>query len=255
MCLILFSYQNHARFPLILLANRDEMYSRPTQALHWWGEKHAILAGKDEQEGGTWLGISKTGRFAALTNFRETGQRSGSKSRGHLTTAFLSGNQSPQHFLRDVESSHQLYNGFNLLVGDKSGLYYYSNREHQIRKLEAGFYGLSNHLLNTPWPKVTTGVKALKSLTIQDPQPNPDSFLSILKNAHIPADSQLPNTGVGLSAERMLSPLFIKSKVYGTRASSLVLLDQHSKLTFIEKRFGEEGAELGESTFSFRMDN
>ncbi len=251
MCLILFSYQNHPNFPLILLTNRDEMYSRPTQALHWWDKEPSILAGKDEQDGGTWLGITETGRFAALTNFRETGQRCGIKSRGHLTTDFLSGKQTPQQFLLEVESTHQLYNGFNLLVGDKNGLYYYSNREQHTRKLEPGFYGLSNHLLNTPWPKVTDGLEGLKNLTRQEP--DPAALLHLLRNNNVADDKRLPNTGVGLSAERMLSPLFIQSKVYGTRSSSLVLLDRQGKLTFSEKRFGKEGAELGESGFSFTL--
>lgn len=251
MCLILFCYQNHENFPLILLANRDEMYTRPTQSLHWWGKGPSILAGKDEQDGGTWLGVTETGRFAALTNFRETGPRSGIKSRGHLTKAFLSGQQTPQQFLHEVENTHQLYNGFNLLVGDKNGLYYYSNREHRTRKLEPGFYGLSNHLLNTPWPKVTDGLEELKNLTKQEPDPT--ALLGLLHNNQVADDQRLPNTGIGLNAERMLSPLFIESQVYGTRSSSVVLLDRQGKLTFSEKRYGNEGAELGESEFSFTL--
>ncbi|MBL4607175.1 MAG: NRDE family protein [Pseudomonadales bacterium] len=251
MCLILFSYKSHRDFPLIMLANRDEMYSRPTRPLHWWGDEASILAGKDEQEGGTWLGVTETGRFAALTNFRETGLRLGVKSRGHLTTAFLSGNQSPQQFLQDVDRTHQLYNGFNLLVGDKQGLYYYSNRERRIRELTPGFYGLSNHLLNSPWPKVTDGLAELKTRT--EHEPDPASLFALLRNDTSSDDARLPNTGVGLSAERMLSPLFIKSNVYGTRSSCLVMLNKQGRLRFIERRYAEEGIKAGDSEFSFNF--
>ena len=251
MCLILFSYQKHPDFPLIVLANRDEFYSRPTQALHWWEDKPAILAGKDKQEGGTWLGVTKTGRFAALTNFRETGSRNGVKSRGHLTSDFLSGEQTPLEFLQQVDKTHQRYNGFNLLLGDTEGLYYYSNREHITHQLKPGLYGLSNHLLNTAWPKVCGGLEALKAFAEQTP--DPESFFSLLRNEEVADDTRLPDTGVGLTAERMLSPRFIKSSVYGTCCSSLVLQDQQGKLTFNERRFGSEGVVLGESTVSFQI--
>lgn len=251
MCLILFSYQRQTDFPLILLTNRDEFYSRPTQALQWWEDQTNILAGKDLKEGGTWLGVSKTGRFAALTNFRETQARQGSISRGQLTTDFLGGQQTPHEYLLHVDETHQHYSGFNLLVGDAKGLYYYSNRERIIRQLAPGVYGLSNHLLNTPWPKVIDGVEALKPLAQQPPQP--EALFDLLRSEQVADEDRLPDTGIGLSAEKMLSPLFIKSQGYGTSCSSLILLDKQGKLDFHERRFGSEGELLGNSTVSFQV--
>ncbi len=246
MCLILFSYQAHPEYPLIIAANRDEFYKRPTKDLYLWPDSPHILAGQDAQEGGTWLGITSNGRFSALTNVRETTSPNEVKSRGHLVVDFLRDNCSPETYLREVAKNHHLFKGFNLLVGDNQALFYYSNREHRIRELAPGFYGLSNHLLNTPWPKVTRGLTLFKSIVAENLSDT--ALLSLLENDNIAADHLLPDTGIGMDSERLLSPLFIKSEVYGTRSSAVILKERTGNIRFTEKRFGPQGIRLGSSS-------
>lgn len=249
MCLIIFSYKNHPKYKLIFASNRDEFYDRPTSALSWWRGRRNILAGQDKKNGGTWLGLAKDLRLAAITNFRDLKNVSeNAPSRGLLVRNFLESDETPLQYLENIKEKGAKYNGFNLIVGNKSCLYYYSNVNNTIVKIKAGLHGLSNKFLNTPWPKVQKGKNEFEKI-LKQKEPYSDMIFELLKDTSKPPDNQLPDTGVGLDLERVLSPLFIKSKVYGTRASSIVLIDNLDNVTFIEKSYVKNA--LGE--FETRM--
>jgi uncharacterized protein with NRDE domain len=238
MCLILLAYDVHPEYRLILAANRDEFYDRPTLPMAFWEDHPDILAGRDLKGGGTWLGMSRSGRFSAITNYREPGgPKPDAPSRGHLVSAFLSGNSPAKTYLEAVSAAGQTYSGFNLIVGDASGLFYYSNRGPGIRRLEPGWYGLSNHLLGTPWPKVEKGIAMLKEALMDSDSVNMDSIFHLLKNREVPPDDRLPDTGVGMEWERMLSPMFIQSPGYGTRSSSVMLIGRNGNVQVAEQTF------------------
>jgi len=236
MCLILLAYDVHPQYRIILAANRDEFYDRPTLPMAFWEDEPGILAGRDLKGGGTWLGISHAGRFSAITNYREPGgPKPGAPSRGHLVSDFLTENLSSRPYLEAVSSVGQAYSGFNLIVADASGLYYYSNRKPGIHQLEPGWHGLSNHLLNTPWPKVERGLALLKSAILGDDPVNMTPLFQLLKDRQIPPDDSLPDTGVGTAWERLLSPVFILSPGYGTRSSSVMLIDRKGRAQVAEQ--------------------
>lgn len=235
MCLILFAWNHHPDVHLVLAANRDEFYARPTAQAAFWEDMPDILAGRDLQAGGTWLGVSKDGRFAAVTNFREPRTESPTaKSRGMLITEFLAGDIEAGTYLRDIEMRKDVFNGFNLLMGDSQSLYYVSNRGGPPQEVAPGIHGLSNHLLNTPWPKVEAGRAALGAALDGVDRVDPEAILSVLDDRQRPSDSLLPDTGVGLDAERMLSPIFIESPGYGTRSSTVLTLHRDGRVRFLE---------------------
>jgi uncharacterized protein with NRDE domain len=256
MCLLLMAYRLHPDYCLVLIANRDEFYERPTLPLNFWPDAPHILAGRDLQAGGTWLGVSRKGKLAAVTNYREPARtRSDAPSRGHLVDNFLLGDLSAAAYLKMVHARASQYNGFNLVVMDPSGLYYYSNRKSQIRRLSAGLFGLSNHLLDTPWPKVESGKERLQACLQKTRQLDSESLLDLLHDPNRPDDEMLPQTGVGLEWERTLSPLFIHSPGYGTRCSSVILLTNDGNLTFVERSFNHLAqALLSNSTRTFCLD-
>ncbi len=238
MCLIIFSYDMHPRYRLIFAANRDEYYNRPTAPLCFWDDAPGILAGRDLKHNGVWLGVSRTGRIAAITNFREPDfQIENAPSRGHLVSNFLVSKESPKTYLEHVKSMGHRFNGFNLFIGDRAELFYYSNRKNHIEKLKPGLYGVSNQFLDTPWPKVAKGRAGLKKLIDNTDKIDYEDIFGILKDSSYPPDSELPDTGVGLSWERVLSPLFITNKFYGTRSSSVVLIERSDRITFLERTF------------------
>lgn len=240
MCLILFAYQQHPDYPLIMLSNRDEFFNRPSQAAHFWPDRPDIFAGRDKQAYGTWLGINKNGRIAAVTNFRDTAATPNSAlSRGELTRQFLQGNQHPNSYLQAIDNQRHRYSGFNLLVGTAEQLYYYSNRQAIIQPVPAGVHGLSNNLLNSPWPKIDGGKAALQQ---QLDQLDHQALINILLDSQQPRDELLPDTGVGIEAERMLGSRFIRSEHYGTRAATLLLIDKHGHTEFIEQSFLGDGS-------------
>jgi uncharacterized protein with NRDE domain len=255
MCLILFSYNTHPDYTLVFAANRDEFYDRPSQPLAFWEDSPDILAGRDLEGGGTWLGLTVSGRIAAITNFRDTSSIiENAPSRGLLVSRFLSGSQSARHYLENIKTSKMPYNGFNLLVGDSSGLFYYSNRGGTIQKISPGIYGLSNDLLNTPWPKVQKGKAMLEELLVTENHLDGFKILDILKDTTVPPDKMLPDTGVGLERERMLSPLFIESDVYGTMSSSVILVKQTGEALFLEQTHAPLHPEMKEpETLSFKL--
>lgn len=244
MCLILVAWQQHPRYPLIVAANRDEFYSRPTAQAARWQDTPAgidIYGGRDLQAGGTWLGYAGGGRFAAVTNVREPaltkGLPSRGRSRGRLTADFLAGTASPGEYADALAS--EAYDGFNLLVGDGETLLYCTNRGAGPQRLQAGLYGLSNHRLDTPWPKLASAKKRFAETLAELPAREP--FFELLADDEIVPDPLLPNTGVPLAWERVLSAVFVRSPDYGTRASTLLLVTAKGGATLIERSFGAQG--------------
>jgi uncharacterized protein with NRDE domain len=222
-------------------ANRDEFYHRPTRQLAYWNDASGILAGRDLKAGGTWLGITRAGRFAAITNYREvSSNQEGAPSRGDLVKDFLLGNSTPHDYLKTLQDKCQAYNGFNLIVGDTKDLFYFSNKNERIRNIKPGIHGLSNHLLDTPWPKVIQGTFKFHSLMKEKNFFSPEDLFSILADQTTPPDEELPNTGVGLEWEKILAPIFIRSDSYGTRCSSILLWANTGEITFLERTYDKQ---------------
>jgi uncharacterized protein with NRDE domain len=242
MCLILLALDTHPDYALVLAANRDELYDRPTAPAGFWNEAPGLLAGRDLRAGGTWLGIDRQGRVAAVTNYRQ-GQRetTAPRSRGHLVSEYLIGQSDGRAHVEQVERQAALYNGFNLIAGDMGTLFYFSNREGRVRMLEPGVYGLSNHLLDSPWPKVTAGKTGLSALLAGRGTLLPSLF-ALLSDRRQAGDDLLPRTGVSPEWERLLSAAFIASAGYGTRSSTVVLIGRDRRAVFVERSFGPGGA-------------
>ena len=245
MCLILFAWQTRADYPLILAANRDEFYCRPTLPLAPWQDAPDIIGGRDLAAGGGWLACHADGRFAAVTNVRQGLQPlANAKSRGQLITNYFKNNQQPHEFIEKIE--HESYDGFNLLLGSRQALYYTSNRNNvPPEPLRPGIYGLSNHRLDTPWPKVVTAKQAFTAAL--DTLPTPEPFFQLLANRSSAPDQDLPQTGIPLAVERMLSAIFIASPDYGTRASTLLLAHPDGHFSMVERSFGTNGEALGDA--------
>jgi uncharacterized protein with NRDE domain len=243
MCVLLLSLGQHQKYPLVVAANRDEFLARPTQAAGFWQDAPEVLAGRDLLQGGTWLGITREGRFAALTNFRDPpAKRDDRPSRGHLVSAFLRGKETPRAYVTELAAHAHEYNGFSLIVGQSAEFCYYANLEPEPRVLAPGLYGLSNHLLDTPWPKVVRGKQALAQLMSDENGPDAERLFTILAD-RAPADEvELPDRGVGRERELWLSPLFISGPTYGTRSSTVLWIDNDGDVTFIERTF-EDGPE------------
>lgn len=237
MCLILFAHKAHPKYKLIVAANRDEFYARPTKPADYWEENPDILAGKDLEAGGTWLGITKQGRLSLLTNFRDLKNiKNDAPSRGHLVSDFLSSNTDGEEYLKAISAKGELYNGFNIICGDWNNLYYYGNYQKGVHKIEPGVHGLSNALLDTQWPKVVKGTENLKTIAEQN-EIDPDQLFELLYDDQTADDNHLPDTGVGYEREKMLSPLFIKSDRYGSRCSTVLLVDKNDNVTFVERTY------------------
>jgi len=255
MCLILLSYRQHARYPLLIAANRDEFYDRPSQPAHFWEDAPWILAGRDLVGGGAWFGITRSGRFAAVSNIRDPRPaRESARSRGLLVSEFLCGDPPPRAYLAEAARRGSHYNGFNLLAGDHDEIAYYNNRTGEILTLAPGLYGLSNHRLDTPWPKVKNAKAALAKI-LGMPTAEPEAILEMLADRTSPPDDCLPDTGVGLVRERVLASIFIASEDYGTRCSSVLIEDQDRRALFIERNFSPEDAGARTVQFEFDIDN
>jgi len=238
MCLILFAIDQHEDYPFVVIANRDEFYARPTRSAHWWEDTSSVYAGRDLEANGTWMGVDKQGRFAAVTNVREPGVKHDAPlSRGDLPRNFLQGNLGAEAYLQGLALDQ--YAGFNLLLADHSGCWFLSNRDTTIRKIPAGVYGVSNGYFDEPWPKLETGKFALQQCL--QTSVDAESLFSILLDKDQASEELLPNTGISREFERLLSSRFIHSNEYGTRASS-VLLKSSNSLSFIERNFDQSGA-------------
>jgi uncharacterized protein with NRDE domain len=250
MCLIFIGLNSHPKYKTIIAANRDEFYNRKTAAADFWPDDKNILGGRDLEAGGTWLAISKQGKIGMVTNFRDPKNINPSApSRGHLIVDYLTNGSDPKTFTEKLRSTAGTYNGFNLLVGDASQFWYSSNYAKDVSHLARGIFGLSNHLLDTPWPKVKKGKERFSSL-IQANDLSEDDLFTLLSNEELAGDDLLPETGVGLERERALSAMFIKSPGYGTRCSTLVLIDQNNNVRFTERVY-----DLNTFTYSTRSYN
>ena len=254
MCLILVAWRVHPDYPLLVAANRDEFFARPSAPAGFWEEAPTVCAGRDLEAGGSWLGISSERRFAALTNYRDgLKARPGAPSRGTLVASFLTGALSPDEYLSALVARAPAYHGFNLLVGDGERLGYFSNRapeESGYCWLEPGIYGLSNHLLDTPWPKLSTAKTAFSAALERLPQT--DDFFTLLTDDEIFPDAMLPSTGVPAQWERVLSAIFVRTPDYGTRASTVLSVHGHGEITLTERSFGPNATPLGEVRETFQ---
>ena len=254
MCLITFAYRNHPNYSLILLANRDEFYGRPTRKAQFWTEEGYpdILAGKDLEAGGTWMGVNKNGCWAALTNHRDLKNlKEKAPSRGELSIDFLNSEYSASQYLSLIQESAHLYNGFNLLVGDKEGVFHYSNYSNEITAITSGVHGLSNALLNTSWPKLEIAKSAL-SHNIDQNKIDRNSLFDILMNESRAKETELPETGLTKGMEKAISSIFINTENYGTRCSTLLLIDNTGNIEFTERQYkANSSAIIDEQSFQF----
>jgi len=257
MCLILFACDSHPDYSLIFAANRDEYYSRSAVALGFWEDAPDILAGRDLEAKGTWLGMTRNGRLCALTNFRgTTPPLRDPPSRGNLVRDFLAGTATPKDYLEGVKANGHRYNGFNLLAADGSGLHHYSNKGDAVSRFGPGVYGISNCSLGTPWPKIVKGKEGLTRMTSGEGPLTIEGLLNLLEDRSFPPpDTAFPD-GPDREMERVLSPLFIEGDVYGTRSSSVILMKRTGEVTFAERTFvhqGEGSAEGQTRAFEFTL--
>jgi uncharacterized protein with NRDE domain len=253
MCLLAFAIDSHPRYRLVLAANRDENYVRPTAAARFWDDDPRILAGRDLEAGGTWLGVAGNGRLAALTNYYGPDEYAADKlSRGWLITDFLKSDLSPAGYLEQLRRTGDRYNGFGLVFGDNTGFNYYTNRGPSIPGLSAGVYGLSNHLLDTHWPKVNAVKAGLHQLIVNTDDIDPENLFILLSDRTRYPDQLLPDTGVGIERERSLSSIFVTLEEFGTRCSTVILIDRDNRMTFLERSFDAHQNTTG--TVEFHLD-
>lgn len=250
MCVLALAWKAHPRYRLIFAGNRDERHARPTAPSHWWEDAPQVLGGRDLHAGGTWLGITRNGRFAVVTNYREPDAPAppGTPSRGGLAADYLVGDVTPEAFLELLRRNGHRYAGFNLLFGNREHLFYYSNRDNGAApalELEPGVYGLSNGVLDTPWPKMRRVKQALAEQAAPEREPDVEALFAALADTRPAEDGELPDTGVGLERERLLSPPRIVHPEYGTRASTVIILAEDGRVLFSERLWtpqGEPGA-------------
>lgn len=253
MCLILVAWRVHPDYPLVVAANRDEFFARPAAEAAWWKDAKNVFAGRDLEAGGTWLGLGRDGRFAGLTNFRDPPRnRNDAPSRGALVADFLTGNESTAAALARLQAQGPRYNAFNLFVSDGDSLGIYESASGSARILEPGIYALSNHLLDTPWPKVTAGksrlARALRAL------PDDTPLRELLRDDRPAPDAALPRTGVSLAWERMLSSAFIRAPGYGTRCSTVITRNRYGWMHVTESTWNDVGLESGRVVERFQVD-
>lgn len=255
MCLILFAFQAHTNYSLVVAANRDESYVRPTAAAAFWHDHPQIYGGRDLEMGGAWMGITRSGRFAAVTNYRDGFPKGAApRSRGELVGGYLTGDISAQPYLQSVAAHQSEYAGFSTIAGDRDALWVLSNYGTGVQAVAPGVHGLSNHLLDTPWPKVSDGKCELESLLDIDPSLLPEKLFALLADRSVAAENALPNTGVGIAREKQLGPKFIAvDDRYGTRASTVVIVNKLGEVYYGERSFGVRGKFLGEVIQRFNL--
>jgi uncharacterized protein with NRDE domain len=249
------AYDAHPDFRLIVAANRDEFLAKPTAPAAYWDHAPQILAGRDLKGGGTWFGITKDGRIAVVTNYRDPrSYRPDAPSRGLLASGYLRGAMPAADYLAWIVREGAAYNGFNVIIGDPHRLYWYSNRGGPPVPLAPGIHGLSNHLLDTPWPKVTSGKEALERLVDGGGAIVPEALFAVLADRTIAPDHFLPDTGVGIERERLLSASFVVSSGYGTRSATCLLIDRDDRVTFSERTFNGAPEPATTVTWQFRIE-
>ena len=268
MCLVLLVWRMHPLYPCLIAANRDEFHARPTARAEWWQDRPQILAGRDLEAGGTWLGLTRTGRFAALTNFRDPERPRAeapgvgtpgvatpgvaTPSRGRLVTSMLKSGATVADglaYLRDVGAKYQ---GFNLIFSDGERLGIHESARGAGRELGPGIYGLSNHMLDTPWPKVLNAKSRLEAALLQMTDTAP--LLALLRDDRPAPDELLPRTGMPLEWERLLSSAFVRAPDYGTRCSTIIRIDQRGRAYFDEWSWNSDGADIGRVSLQFERE-
>lgn len=256
MCLMLFAWHARPDYPLIFAGNRDEAYVRPSLAAAFWEDEPEIFGGRDLEKGGSWLALTRSGRLATVTNYRAGFSRSGEapRSRGGLVASYLRSTEPPTRYLQHVIPSSAQYRDFCLIVGDLEHLYFYSNRGSGPEEIAPGVHGLSNHLLDTPWPKVRQGRERVSALLQCSENEMVAGLFEILADRTRAPDTELPDTGVGLTRERELSSCFIADQHYGTRASTVLLINSDGHVLFIERLFGPLGVAQGSTEHRFKLD-
>ncbi|HEY5826682.1 MAG TPA: NRDE family protein [Cyclobacteriaceae bacterium] len=253
MCLIFLSINQHPTYSLIVAANRDEFYERKTAPADFWNDHPNILGGRDLGAGGTWMGITQSGKISMITNYRDLKNlKSKAPSRGQLVSDYLIEEVNPENYLKGIESSKDQYNGFNLIVGSANELWYLSNYKSGIEKITSGVHGLSNALLDTPWPKVLKGKSKFEQIIKKD-KVEADDLFTMLLDEQVAPDAQLPDTGVGLERERQLSSMFIKSPGYGSRCSTVVLIDKNDHVLFAERVYDLKTFQYTVKKFEFNI--
>jgi uncharacterized protein with NRDE domain len=241
MCILFIAIKQHPLYPIVIAANRDEFHQRPTQSAHFWENKN-LLAGKDLTGGGTWMGVNTSGDIAALTNIRAPGKdRENAITRGELVANFLKTPVSPNDYLQSLKNSHLQYNGYNLLFGNLDQLQVYNSFEDTAYELEDGVYGLSNASLNSPWPKLDIGRSALANYCKNANILSHEHLFELLGNDLPAKDDELPNTGISVELEKKLSSIFIISPEYGTRSSTILLIDNNNQVYWEERSFSSSG--------------
>lgn len=254
MCILFVANQQRADMPLIIAANRDEFYSRPTEAAHFWPQHPQLLAGKDNEAGGSWMGVTRQGRIAALTNVRSpNARRENARSRGELVTDYLTSPDTIDVASQQLRRSRENYQGYNLVFGSVRQLVVYNNIEERLEPLNPGVHGLSNATLNAPWPKVTRGMQALSDYCAHAPSIHADDLFTLLRDDKQADDNVLPDTGISKDWEKRLSSIFIQSPEYGTRSSTLILIDSRNQLYWHEKQFDREGNVLSDVIETFLL--
>jgi uncharacterized protein with NRDE domain len=255
MCLIFLSIKDHPTYKLVIAANRDEFYQRKTAPASFWEDHPNIVGGRDLEASGTWMAMNKSGKISMVTNYRDL-QNINPKapSRGHLVSDYLLNGSHPNEYLKSIEANGKAYNGFNLVVGSGDELHYYSNYKGEVEEIRPGLHGLSNHLLNTPWPKVIQGKEKMKKLLLSKDLDQKKLFDLLYDDRQAP-DEKLPDTGVGLERERMLSSMFIKSPNYGTRCSTVVMIDHGNDVLFSERVYDLNTYEYTENKFEFKIES
>jgi uncharacterized protein with NRDE domain len=256
MCLIGFGLNAHPDYAFVLAANRDEFYDRPTAPAQFWDDAPHVLAGRDRRAGGTWMGVARDGRWAALTNVRDPdGHRDDAPSRGHLVSEYLVGGHDPQEYLEEIAARSHRYNGFNLLAGTPGRAWYHCNRDaesdrERVHAIADGVHGLSNAVLDAPWPKVERVRTGLRE-HLAAGTATPEGLFELLDDREPAPDDALPDTGVERRVERMLSSPFIVGDNYGTRSSTVLTIGRGGEVAFAERTF-EGGTAAGTRNFRFR---
>jgi len=254
MCLILFAHRAHPRYPLVVAANRDEAYARPALPAAPWTDHPAVFGGRDLEAGGTWMALTGTGRFAALTNFRQgIGRDPGRRSRGDIVSGYVTGTAMAADYLDALRARDDAYNGYSVLAGDLTTLYFHSNRGNGVTAVAPGVHGLSNHLLDEPWPKVTAGMAVVASTLALDRETMVARLFEQLADRRQAPEPHLPSTGIDPQRERELSATFIAAERYGTRASTVMVVDEDGEAYLEERSFGPGGAALGRTQLTFRI--
>lgn len=260
MCILFIANNMRDDYPLIIAANRDEFYARPTAPSSFWKSHPHLLAGQDLEANGTWMGVTRNGNLSALTNVRDPYNiNKNAVSRGELVANWLkqdpveSVNAAQSQYLKTLKKTRHQYNGYNLVVGHVNALKVYNNVNNSTHLIDSGVYGLSNADIATPWPKVTQGVTALNEYVSKESLINDDDLFDILRSDNKADDHLLPDTGVGYEWEKALSSIFIQTEKYGTRTSTLLLVDKNNTLTWKERRFSDSGEALETRAFSFSI--